>query len=136
MSWNTLQAHAKKMGFEVAFRTRRDEQGGFMPDLTPPDSRGWILVGSYDHVAGFWVRPLSNGAAKLDSGLIRRLMTDYDPFIGTFADGDVDCFDANRPLPLESQNIKRRSVEQNDTDSLGSATIKQTYRPSVLEQHY
>ncbi|CAG4883133.1 protein of unknown function [Georgfuchsia toluolica] len=122
MSWDTLQAHALSMGFEVAFRTRRDQGGGFMPDLTPPKGRGWIFVGSYENAAGFWVKPLTDGTRKLHSNFIRKLMLDCDPFIGTFGDDDVDYFNSHARLLVALQGLDQFTGDQ--PEHLRSGTIR------------
>jgi hypothetical protein len=92
MTWNTLQINAEKMGYQIAFRTRCSDEGVCMPDLTPPQGHGWVLVGSSDHQAGTWVKPLSNGKVKLNSGQVRKLMAECDPFDETIGGIDSDFF--------------------------------------------
>lgn len=110
MSWNTLRAHAKRMGFEVVFSIRRDEAGGFVPELTPPEGSGWVLVGSYEHIAGLWVKPVTNTARKLTSDMVRRLMAEGDPFVEEIGDYDVDFFNANAPF-LTALQLKNREAQ-------------------------
>lgn len=121
MTWNTLHANAKKMGFEVVFRSRRNEGGGFIPDLTPPDGYDWILVGIYDHVAGFWVKPVTSCARKLNPSLVRKLMADCDPFIGTIGNDDTVFNDANALLVANLQGLKRMAGGRTDTLRSGAS---------------
>jgi hypothetical protein len=97
MTWNTLQVNAEKLGYQVAFRSKCSDGGGYMPDLTPPNGRGWVLVGSYDHITGFWVKPLRAEKVKLNSDQLRKLMADCDPFIETIGDAESDFFQ-DQPL--------------------------------------
>lgn len=69
-----------------------------MPDLTPPKGGGWVLVGNYEHIAGFWVKPLTDNARRLDGRLVRKLMAEGDPFAEAVGDYDDDFFDANAPF--------------------------------------
>jgi len=108
MSWDSLQVHVEKMGFEIALRTCRCDGGGFMPDLTPPNGEGWLLVGNYEHIAGFWVKPLTDTARKLPGTVVRRLMADGDPFVEAMGDYDADFFAANAPFlaALKNQTLE------------------------------
>lgn len=92
MSLSTLQEHARRMGFEVAFRTRHDGEGRVMPDLTPPSGRGWVLAGNYEHIAGFWIKPLE-AARKIDGEVARKLLADCDLLMETVSDYGADFFD-------------------------------------------
>lgn len=135
MSWDTLQARAQSMGFEIAFRTRRDQGGGFMPDLTPPKGKGWIFVGSYDNTAGFWVRPLTDDTCKLNGNLIRKLMLDCDPFIGTFGDDDVDYFNSQARLLVALQELYQFTDVQPEhlrSDTIRNAVNFSPYKPAEL----
>lgn len=107
MCWNTLLEHAHRLGFEVALRTRRDADGGYMPDLTPPNGGGWILVGNYEHVAGFWVKPLTDAAHRLNGAALRKLMAEGDPFVEEMGDYDADFFAANAPFLAALRNQER-----------------------------
>lgn len=110
MCWNTVQTHARKMGFEVALRSRQDGGGGYMPDLTPPGGEGWVFVGNYEHIAGFWVRPVTKSAARLNGNLVRKLMAEGDPFVEAVGDYDADFFAANAPF-LSALEHQARSQE-------------------------
>lgn len=118
MSWNTLQAQVQGMGFGVAFRTQWNGQGGLMPDLAPPTGGGWLLVGCYDNVAAFWVKPLTDSTRKLNASLVRKLMADCDPFIGTLGGYEADFSDANALLPADSQNQNRKQNQERDALAL------------------
>ena len=90
MNWKTLQINVEKLGYQTAFRFRRSEGGGYIPDVTPPKNQGWVLVGSYDNLASFWVKPLANGKVKLNSNQVRKLMSDCDPFVETAHEFDME----------------------------------------------
>lgn len=82
MSWNELETSVRNMGFEIAFRTRCDENGALVPDLTPPEGKGWRFVATYDNVAGLWVKA-SPKAPKRRGSSIDKMIAALDPFIGT-----------------------------------------------------
>lgn len=110
MSWNSLRTHAERMGFEIAFRTRRADDGSFMPDLTPPGDDGWLLIGNYEHVAGFWVKPLTETARRLPGTDVRRLMEEGDPFVESTGDYDADFFAANEPFRAALRNLESNQL--------------------------
>ena len=95
MSWNTLSKRAQQLGFKLSYRTRTDYQ----PDMaTPPEADGsWLCLGSYEHVAGLWLAPLTDEARRLPREHIRSLLEDCDPFIETVGDYDSDFFAASAP---------------------------------------
>lgn len=92
MSLSALQEHARRLGFEVAFRTKHDDEGGFMPDLTPPNGQGWVLAGNYEHIAGFWIKPLET-TRRIEGGVARKLLADCDLLMKTVGDYGADFFD-------------------------------------------
>ena len=107
MSWNTLQIKAEKLGYQIDFRTQCSEQGGYMPDLTPPRGRGWVLVGNYDHIAGFWVNPLANGKVKLNRNQVRKLLTECDPFVETAAEYNKDFLQVQASYLATMSSLER-----------------------------
>jgi hypothetical protein len=109
MSWSSLQTHAEEMGFEIALRTRHAEGGGFVPDITSPGGEGWLLIGNYEHVAGFWVKPLTDSARKMPGAAVRRLMAEGDPFVEEVGEYDAEFFAANEPLLAALRNLERIS---------------------------
>lgn len=107
MSWHSLRTNAERMGFEISLRTRRGDDGGFMPDLTPPNGDdGWLFIGNYEHVAGFWVKPLTDVARRIPGTEVRRLMADVDPFVEEIGDYDADFFAANAPFLAALKNLE------------------------------
>src|ERR1700687_4239983 len=106
-SWDTLQTKIQNMGFELAFRHRHNDVGGYIPDLTPPDGQGWIYVGNYDNVAGIWIKPLTDSSRKLSSSLVRKIIAELDPFIETVADFEVESLDAYVFILAPLQQLER-----------------------------
>lgn len=109
MTWKTLQTNAEKLGYQIALRTRYSDEGELMPDVTPPNDQGWVLVGSYDHLASFWVKPLANGKVKLSSNLVRRLMAECDPFVETAAVYDMDLLHVQASYLAAMANLEKNS---------------------------
>ena len=105
MTWSTLEAHAQRLGFEVAFNTRPCDGGGFMADLTPPQGNDWQLIGSYAQMAGLWVKPNTDTARKISTPAVHKLILDSDPFVETTGTFDHDSLAANARflLALQSQ---------------------------------
>lgn len=110
MSWNKLQVDVENMGFEVAFRTKNNDKGGLVPDLTPPEEHGWIFVGNYDNVAGLWIKAVAENVCNLSSSLVCKIIAEVDPFIGTA--GEAAYYDDRLPIPAPPpwQITERRRV--------------------------
>ncbi len=90
MTWKTLQAKVQELGFDLAFHSRRNDAGGYIPDLSPPNGVGWVYVGNFDNIAGLWIKPLSESSRKLSSSMVRTIIAELDPFIGTVGDYNAD----------------------------------------------
>lgn len=92
MTWSTLRSSAMKLGFDVAYRSRSLEGGGYQPDCSsPPGEEGpWLCVGSYDQVAGVWVHPLTEAARGLSPKNIARAFAGHEPFMTPVAELDAD----------------------------------------------
>lgn len=88
MSWSALRHRARQMGFDVAYRSRHVEGGGYQPDFaTPPAEEGpWICVGSYEQTAGVWVQPITEAARELAPERVSAAIAGCDPFIALVHD--------------------------------------------------
>jgi hypothetical protein len=104
MTWSTLEAHAQRLGFEVAFNTKPCDGGGFMADLTPPKGNDWQWIGSYAQMAGLWVKPSTDTARKISTSAVNKLMLDSDPFVETPGTFDDDALAADARFLLAIQN--------------------------------
>lgn len=107
MPWNTLQTKIQNMGFELALRHRREDGGGYIPDLTPPEGDGWLYVGNYDNVAGIWIKPVTDNSRQLDADLVRKLIAALDPFIGTVGEIEAEDSDAFASVAAPVQSMER-----------------------------
>ena len=98
MSWNTLSKRAQQLGFKLSYRSRNDG-GTYLPEMaTPPESEGpWLCLGSYEHVAGLWLAPVTDEARRLPRERVLSLLEDCDPFIETVGDYDSEFFAASAP---------------------------------------
>jgi len=99
MSWNTLSERAQQLGFKLSYRTRAAAGGGYLPEMaTPPETDGpWLCLGSYEHIAGLWLSPVTDEARSLSRERLATLMEDCHPFIGTVGDYDTEFFAAGAP---------------------------------------
>lgn len=91
MTWSTLRTRAHQMGFDVSYRTRPAEGGGYLPELTapPPEEGPWICVGSYEQVAGIWVQPITAAARDWSPDRVAAAMANTDPFIAPINNYDA-----------------------------------------------
>ena len=105
MTWSTLETHAQRLGFEVAFNTKHCDGGGFTPDLTPPKGADWLLIGNYARIAGFWVKPLTDSARNQPPPDVEKLMLDSDPFLETTGTFDDDTLAANARFLIALQSL-------------------------------
>lgn len=88
MTWNTLRTRAQQLGFDINYRTRPADGGGYLPELmTPPPEEGpWICVGSYEQVAGIWLHPITEAARDWSPDRVSAAMASADPFIAPVKD--------------------------------------------------
>ncbi len=92
MTWSTLRHRAKQLGFDVAYRSRLAEGGGYTPEYTqPPAEEGpWLCVGSYEQTAGVWVQPITEAARSLSPQSVSAAIAGADPFVARMDDYDGD----------------------------------------------
>jgi len=91
MTWSTLRLRARQLGFDVAYRSRLAEGGGYVPDFTqPPAEEGpWLCVGSYEQTAGIWVQPITEAARALAPRSVSAAIAGADAFVAP-----LDGYDA------------------------------------------
>lgn len=92
MTWSTLRQRARQLGFDVAYRSRPAEGGGYAPDLAqPPLEEGpWLCVGSYEQTAGVWVHPLTEAARALSPQSVSAAIAGADPFVAPIGGYDAE----------------------------------------------
>ena len=87
MTWSTLRNRAQALGFDVAYQTTASDGGGYQPEISqPPAGRDWQCVGTYERVAGLWVRPLTEAARRMECRRVATLLEDCDRFVEPMSD--------------------------------------------------
>ena len=107
MTWIALRNRANELGFELAFHVRPGDDGGLVPDFSGPAENGWLLVGNHEHVAGIWVRAVTESAQSRSRQWIAKMLAECDPFVETVGDYDADFFAAGFPARAAAQDPER-----------------------------
>lgn len=110
MSWSRLRQRAQQLGFDLAFRSHHHDGGGYHPDLTsPPREEGpWLCVGSYEHVAGVWVQPITESARRLTPEWVSAAIARLDHFVAP-----IHHYDAEFSADYLAIGLSARHAAQN-----------------------
>lgn len=74
MGWQSLEAKARELGFEVRLGSPRGQSKVSTED-------GWVRIGRYEAGSGLWARPLNRAHTGQDFAALAHALAGCDPFM-------------------------------------------------------
>lgn len=96
MSWQSLEAKARELGFAVRLGSPRGPSKVAVED-------GWVRVGRYEAGSGVWIRPL-NGGGNRDWAQLAHVLAGCDPFMMEDPDYDQEYRLIQAPIMAAAAN--------------------------------
>lgn len=97
MSWQSLEAKAKELGFEVRLGCPEGKSRVSAED-------GWIRVARYEAGSGLWVRPVSEAAKRMTPLQVMQVLAASDRFVMLEQDYDGEYATMNAPYLAAASN--------------------------------